>query len=561
MILAVLLLAALDAAQAAFTAGDYAQAESLALAERTPDAMYLAGLARFRQGRAKEALEALDAAGLRDLPLWHFNRAACLYQLGRFSEAEQEYERAAAEPALSAAALVEAGFAALDAGSPQQARALAEKARPAATGAAAESLADLDAHLKGDLSAEYREGLAAFDAGKYAEARAHFQSAAALDPQDGRSRVMSGASALRLGARDEARQDLSAGLSLELDPQDAQAARAYLSELKPRPEWHGRVKLGAGVDTDPFQTGLIEPNEFLPGSSTAQASAAFTAEAAIGWKFAGGAQLSYGFDQLAYAASSAQDRSLQQHALGLSYELSLKDDLRIGGSLSGQIAFAGLSTFSGLQAAGGAGGFLAYDETADATARLDLSFTRKQGLSGLAYLTGDRADAIVSQEFRLGGVTLGGGYSFRLEDIGDLAQPVPFPPPQQLCGPNPPCTQQSVEPYGYTAHIGWLSARSTLLDRLELELSAGYEWRDYLDDSSVLVSDSAGGTRTVNLLRRHDDRWFASASATFWLTKGLSLWLRYDGVISRSTSDLRRGAIDDRSYDKHLVTSGIGFAW
>src|SRR5438046_3096765 len=85
--------------------------------------------------------------------------------------------------------------------------------------------------------ARFRAGLAAFDAGKFAEARAHFRKSSALDPTDGRSRVMSGASALRLGAKDDARDDITRGLALRLGADDAQAARAYLSELTARSDW------------------------------------------------------------------------------------------------------------------------------------------------------------------------------------------------------------------------------------------------------------------------------------------------------------------------------------
>src|SRR5439155_1022951 len=80
--------------------------------------------ARFRAGRAADALEALDAAAKAadppEAPLWHYNRAACLYELQRFGESVLDYEQAAADPSLAAVSLVNAGFAAFDAGSPEQ---------------------------------------------------------------------------------------------------------------------------------------------------------------------------------------------------------------------------------------------------------------------------------------------------------------------------------------------------------------------------------------------------------------------------------------------------------
>jgi len=54
---------------------------------RAGAALYLAGLPRFRSGKPAEALEAIEAAGgQEDRPaaaLWHYNRGACLYELGR----------------------------------------------------------------------------------------------------------------------------------------------------------------------------------------------------------------------------------------------------------------------------------------------------------------------------------------------------------------------------------------------------------------------------------------------------------------------------------------------
>ena len=81
-------------------------------------ALYLAGLSRFRLGRARRGprrhRRGRDGA---DAPAaWHFNRGACLYALGRLPEAETEFLFAAPDPAFATLALVQAGFAALDAG-------------------------------------------------------------------------------------------------------------------------------------------------------------------------------------------------------------------------------------------------------------------------------------------------------------------------------------------------------------------------------------------------------------------------------------------------------------
>jgi len=147
---------ALQAAEAAFSQGDYQLADALATAAAEPPqegaALYLAGLSRFRSGHPAEALEALDrAARASDPPapgLFHYNRAACLYQLERFAEAEADYLQAAAlDPTLSTLSLVNAAYAALDGGSPERARQIAVRARASAKPEEVDLVSDLESHI------------------------------------------------------------------------------------------------------------------------------------------------------------------------------------------------------------------------------------------------------------------------------------------------------------------------------------------------------------------------------------------------------------------------------
>ena len=367
---------ALQAAETAFARGEYERADALATAAAEPPqegaALYLAGLSRFRAGRAAEALEALDRAQRAADPpvpgLFHYNRAACFYELGRFAEAEADYLQAASlDASLSAVSLVNAAYAALDGGSPERAREIATRARAAANPSEGDLVADLETHIALQKSeratAEYREGLAAYDAGRFEEARARFRRASELDPADGRSLIMSGASSYRLGARSEARTDLKAALQRSLDEADARTARDYLQALSgglpARKTWEGAARLAAGFDNDPLQTGFFENNEFPRFSNAQNASGVATANVAVAvhprLRDDLAAELSYGFDQLAYLTDSASDRSLQQHEVGSALELSLRDDLRVGASITGQLAFTGVSRFRGLQAAAGGG--------------------------------------------------------------------------------------------------------------------------------------------------------------------------------------------------------------
>ena len=554
----------LTAAQDAFAKADYAAAERLALAAAHPPqlgaALYLAGLSRFRSGKPAEALEAIEQAGRAgDRPaaaLWSYNRGACLYELGRHAEAEAAFAEAAAEPGIAAAALVNAGFAALDGGSHDRARAFAARARAAAAGPAIELVANLEAQIagaEGELATEqYRLGLAAYDTGRYAEARRHFLRASELDPADGRSLIMAGASALKLGERAEARADLRRSLNARLDSGDVRTAHAYLAAL-------GRTGLevaayaGAGFDSNALQTSLLEPHEF-PGttaasspSALASVSAALSYRALLGEATTG--ELAYSIDQLIYFAPAASDRSYQQHGLSAGVEHSFSGAARVGAAASAQAAFTGLGSFRGLQLAGVASTWGALDEGATATTRVDFEYARKAGLNEFDYLTGDRFDASATQEVRAAGFTFDAGYRFRAELIGSSTQVAT--PPQ-----NPRVT---VDPFGYVGHTFWVSARRRVGDRLVLDASAGIEWRGYVGDNLVL---GAGGA-VVDRRRREDTRSLAGAGAWLSLTDNLGLTLRYDALFSRSNASgpdgNRQG--DNRSYDKHVVIAGTSFLW
>ena len=574
---------ALQAAEAAFAAHDYQRADELATAAAEPPregaALYLAGLARFRSGRPAEALEALDrAARASDPPapgLFHYNRAACLYQLERFGEAEADYLQAASlDAAIATLSLVNASYAALEGGSAERAREIATRARASAKPEEADLVGDLESHIGVEGSeratAEYHEGLAAYDAGRYEEARTHFQRASELDPADGRSLIMSGASSYQLGARTKARADLGEALRRSLDEADARTARDYLqavSGLPPRKTWEGAARLAAGFDNDPLQTGFFENNEFVRSHVDQNASPVATANVAVAvhprLKDDLAAEVSYGFDQLAYLADSASDFSLQQHEIGSALELAVREDVRVGASITGQLAFTGMSKFRGLQAAAGGGAWAALDEGDYTTSRLDLGWMKKEGLGEFGYLTGSRADAAVTQQLRLKSVSLDLGYRFRAELIGTLRPQLTITD-DDLCRNG--CTQQSVDPLAYTSNAVWTAAR-TSGTRGSFEFTLGYESRSYLDESFDQLFVSGGPPQIGNRRRRHDNRWFGGFAASTQLTRGLTLTLRYDVLLNRSgtagnNSGPGRGVdSDDRSYDRHVLLLGTTVTW
>lgn len=570
----------LDAAQAALATGAYARAEALALGAARPPregaALYLAGLARFRAGRPEDALEALDAAARAGDPpapaFLQYNRGACLTALERYAEAERAFlQAAAADASLTAAALVNAAFAALDRGAMRRARALARRAR--AAGAAAEVLADLGAQIArgpdgerreepsgSAAQLEYRAGLAAFEGRRYEEARSRFQRAAELDPAEARSRIMAGAASIQLGARTEARAELEQALRLSADEDDASAARDYLDALSPGLASRGRgfeavVRAGGGFDSAAGQAGALDLQSLAPIAGAASA----TATAAVGLAYRaraftkGFAELAYGLDQVAYLSPTAADYSLQHHLLLGSMEWAL-GDLRLGASAGGQLAFTGLAAFRGLQAAALAGAWAALDEGEWTTTRLDLGWAGRAALrSEFQYLAGNRADAALSQQVRAKALTVDASYRFRYDGMGTLTR-------SAQVGPSPACpyscTQDTRMPFGHRSHAAALSGRAALGPRVRLEMAAGVEWRSYLAHDTLILSwswPSAGRRVEIDRLRQ-DSRLFAAVGASARIHGALELAARYEATINRSN-------VDADSFAKHVLALEVGAAW
>jgi tetratricopeptide (TPR) repeat protein len=592
-------------ARAAFARGEYDRAEALALAGAQPPrmgaALYLVGLSRFRAGRTAEALEAIDAASrAADRPdpgPWQYNRGACLYQLGRFEEAEASFTEAAAlTPSLASVALVNAGFAALDGGAPERAKALASRARAAGSGRELDLVEDLERHIAGatdagpstpdDRAAEdYRRGLAAYDAGRFREAFESFQRAAAGDPSAGRYRLMVGAAELKLGRRSEARAELEQALRLVLDTSEAEAARDHLDAssfgLAARGRgWEAQLRAGSGFDSNVLQSGLVGSQERAPIASGQVSSTVASGTLGLAYRWRAReelfAELAYGLDELAYLATAASDYSLQQHQLTGGLEWSVLRRLRLGAFAGGQLAFTGISSFRGLQAAATGGGWVAFDETGRTATRVDFGFTRKAALlPEFSFLTGNRVDALVSQELRLGGLTLDLSYRYRDERIGTLTQSAQFAPPS-LCSAG--CIQQYVIPFGYSSNTLGLSARAAPASRLRLGLAGGLEWRDHRGDSFLSVTSPDGSTRELDRRQRQDRRVFVTLLTVVRLWRGLEVTLRYDLVVNRSNVDNHSSEppgdscgppafrchqldYDDKNYTKHAFTLETGYVW
>lgn len=581
----------LAGARAALARGDYATSEALALAAARPPqagaALELAGLARFRDGRPAQALEAFDAAGrAADAPergRWQYNRAACLYELGRFAEAERAFVEAAdLDPALAGAALANAGFAALDRGDAARAAELAGRARSLAAGAVATLLADLQARLadaaeppaRREAAAEHRAGLEAYDAGRFDEALSRFRRAVALDPSAGRHLIMAGAAARQLGRRAEAREALEAALALPLAPDEARIAYEHLDALGGGPGgvgpgWHAAARAGGGFDGNVTQSasGAAEVGPLGVGR-VASALLQGGLSLAHGWRAGALAvELAYGVDQLAYADPAAADYSLQQHALGASARWGI-GPLRLGASVGGLLAFTGLSDFRGLQAGVGAGAWLALEQGSLATLRLEYGFARRASLRAeFDHLAGDRLDVALGEVLRLGPLALELGYRFRDEGLGTLQQATQLALPAGTCDFG--CAQTYVVPFGYEGHALLLSARLPVGRRVAVALAGGHEWRTYYADSRLVLTYADGTSAELDRLHRRDERLWGELGVTVRAAPGLDLALRYELVWNRSNVQSGGGDLaacaaptyvchaldyDDKNCVKHVVT-------
>jgi len=574
-------LTSVDGAQSALARGDYAAAERAALdaLQANPNsgpALLVLGLARFKQDRPADALEAFDrAAAAPDVPdpaLVDYDRGSCLTALGRPEEAEQAFLRAAARDTdLAPVAEVSAGLAALDAGALDRARAAADRAA-ARSGPA--GLADLVADLRSQIDAAERraddeaaeraaelagaaadEGMTHFSAERYAEAERSFLRATELDPSAGMHHLMAGAAAFHNGHRTTARAQLEEALRLGLDPAAAAAAREYLDGLSPGLRGRGeglalRAALDTGVDTNVLQSGLgftellgRPPGPGRPPGASPFASVLLGAAYRHGLGGALFGELTYALDQVAYAAPPYAEDSLQQHALAGTAELTLQPGTRLSLGVQADALSQGLFSFHGVQ--WGAGGALggALDEADWLTARLKLEITAKRAFSSAtSEYSGARIDATLAQDLRWPRAILTAAYRYREERIGTLLQTEERAPPPALCPPlgcDQITSQVDVIPFAYRSSLLGATAAAVLTWRLRATAEVGLEWRHYLADSYLLVTFADGSTLEADHRRRQDLRFTGSLTAALPLGGGLELGARYDLFIVGSNVDSR----------------------
>jgi tetratricopeptide (TPR) repeat protein len=625
-------------ARAALSAGDPARAaeiagRALAAGDAGAAAGELAlvlGLARFREGRYDDALAAFDqAAGATEPPpaaVLAFNRGSALYKLRRFAEAEQLFLRAAgADPHVAALALLDAGLAALDAGSPERARAHLARLEALARGGGADAqtaaaelrdevVAEEDArsreqrralrqdaraalrsrdyqraarlyedalenarraHVPEDEEGElaYALGFALYRAGRFAEARARFAEAIVRQPREGEFHLLAGLTAYILADDEAAIRELEAALALGLSTEDRQAAERTLDTLTPGLRARGpgiaaAADLGAGYDSDVPQAnvGRTETLAANGGSPFATASFALTDRFLHGRRAV--TEIAYLFDQIAYTETRFDDFSLQQQTLAAEEEVRIQRRWRLGLRASGDLLFAGIEHFRRFLDEVTLRPSVAFDEARVTGTRLDVAETWKWALDPTApQFGGRRTDVLLSQELR--GRRARGSLALRFRDeaIGTEVVPLTELPDVEasVSCTAPSCQGTYYVPYNYRsgAVIAGLTVAATA--RLRLDVGADFERRIYATASFLEIQRASGVMRERDTRIRRDNQLEASIAASARLGAHASARLRYDVTLNRSNIDNTRPnhALDyaNKNYLKHIISLELDTDW
>jgi tetratricopeptide (TPR) repeat protein len=414
-----------------------------------PDAQVVLGLVAVRSGDPETGLSHFDralglAGGARAAIA--FNRAVCLFELGRFSAAERAFLQVAddAGPPLSGLAAVNAGFAAREQGAPLRARRHLQRARTLDTGDELGPLLDeLEAELQETLRALRAEGRELLEQGRDAEAVQRFERALKLAPRDGSAHYDAGVAAYRVGARDRARRHLRRARELGLDPDWDALAVAYLDVLSGGLRRAGRgpslgLSVAGGYDSNVTQVGLGDSNA-LVGLQQTIADGTFvraTVDASHGFAPTDRtfALLSYGAYQLAYTDPDLDIYSTQVHDLEMAAEVRPTGPLRLGVSAFAAVTFIGLSDYRVLSWTGGgeARVGLVHGDGFDTEVRAQVSGTDAIA-DEFTFLAGNRFEAGLRQVYRQRRYSLGFDLRYRVENVGtqriDASLPNPAVPP------------------------------------------------------------------------------------------------------------------------------------
>jgi tetratricopeptide (TPR) repeat protein len=612
---------ALGRARSLMAAGDHdgAVAAATAVLVQQPgngSAYLVLGMAHFRGGRYREALDAFQAARTAPAPPapgpLAFNEGSTLFALARFEEAERAFQEAASRDGrLGPLAGLNAGQAALASGNLQRARAHLQAAeqQPGAAALASE-LSDLRADLeqrerdlttaraeqlrtraraallagrlqesiagyreargeaqsrgapaseRADLA--YAEGVGTLRAGRTAEAAALFREAAQLEPADADYHYMWGLAAQRGDDPATARPALERALQLGLDPDDAATAREALDRMSLGLRRGGAgpsigLELGAGYDSNVSQlsAGRIEGLSAEEPDRTGAPWGSLSLELALG-ATAGPrwfGEVAYWLEQRAYGDEAFDLYNLQSHQLSARGEWTPAGPWRLGLSLAGEYQLAGLRGFGFFQRALAIEPHLAFDEGPHTATVLRLHGRWQQAAPTDDHLDGRRAELWLGQIWRSRRLRAQVGLRNRRELVGTRTVDL------SGLGQRGRFEGRYVHPYGYDGNA--LAADATVLlgDRWRLGLDASGERLRYRQDNVLTVLGLLGRTAEVARARREDRRFSGGAQLSFALTDALDLTGRYDLVVNRSNIAYD---FDDKNYVKHGLFLALGVAY
>jgi tetratricopeptide (TPR) repeat protein len=566
----------------------------------------------FRAGRFAEAAEGYEAArerttSARDRATIELNLGACLFEMGRFAEAKRAFLRAAElDSTVADRAHLNAAAAALRLGRLEEARSLAESALAGAPELASRrsSLLDEIASAEGDArrDAERQSFVAHVRAAEKAlrasdattaerelvSASAHFEVASPeerVDVQHGLavSRLERGDAAgakqilvnalvdapndsdlhhalgraeLALGNEPVASVELERALELGLDEERAKAARTLLRDIDPLPpsRFYGWLTLGAGYDTNPWQSGA---GKVLPLGNRGQGGAEYgIVSVGIGrqerlsdrWA----ADIGYAGDWIGFWRRAVEDLTIQAHSLTAALDWSAAPRLVLGLSAGPSFTFVGLSPVEPFSWDILIGAHADLTFSAVRALRASLDFRSITGFEGWEFLGGNRLDARVVHDWswrraslRLGAVGRYNGIGTRVSSVDATV----IPACAGLCD-----GADYLVPLGYASGGPLVSASLKPVDWLRLRGYAALELRQYLDDSRIV---GVGASRKT----RADTRWTGTLRGEFQLDSGGHVRVAPSYTLIANESNVSYDAsdpehqfdYDDRSFVQHLL--------
>ena len=550
---------ALDRAREALARGDHAEARRIAtayVAVRGDDADgwtvlglidYEAGeleLALAQFGRALRLMRSDDPARA----IVAFNRASCHFEMGRFDEAEDGFGHVGkGEPPLAVLALVNAGFAALEQGAKERARAYLRRAQA----------------LDGDGSlADAREELAA----ALRPPTEELPQADGLEQQDDEAVAVAdydaAVDAYRAGQERESIQHFRRARGRGLDAiRDANAV-AYLDALAGGLRsvgrgWGSSVAVGGGFDSNAAQSGLGDASAPLSFVQAEQGSPYLTASGEVGY----GASLSdrtfllaeYSLDQLAYLEGELDLFNSQDHTLELGVEHGASALVRYGLSGRALLSLAGLSDLDPLTWTLGTDAWLTFDygQRWETTVRGTLLWTREAD-EAFTFLAGTRSEISIDQSVHSGRLRAGLGARYRAEGLG--TQHV-ITEPEELCVA---CQSIYDIPLSYRGPALSLWSSYQLAPSVRAGLRGRAEWRLHSAASRLDVITLDGRTGILHERTQRDRRTGVSTGLSFALGGPFELYVGYDLTIGSSNIDNPAGDGHELDYGNLNYVRHVG---